>query len=200
MKHPNGTLTKRSGRKGDLKINKRAGRRERGSLTVEDDLIKASEESKGSFVVDLYKKLILVFLLGAFAGFVIGAICEAQASEFTEMEEPLLVTENPGTLPEDTHACSATVIDTGSISLLNKWTYLIEKLLANQDGGPDLTPGEHELGFAITSMGICGTFAEDYRVGIVTSTEDHILFRFDASLGFGPETLIARSESFIPDE
>ncbi len=100
------------------------------------------------------------------------------------------------TLPEDTHACSATGVNDGAIKLLDAWVTVVEKLIAFQErDGPELTPGDHELGYALTSMGTCGTFKQPYNVIILIDTGDYVLFRFDPRLDFGTDTYITSSVS-----
>ena len=100
------------------------------------------------------------------------------------------------TLPEDTHVCYAEGINEGSIRLLDAWVTVVEKLIAFQErDGPELTPGDHELGYALTSMGTCGTFNQPYDVSILIEVEGYILFRFDPRLDFGTDTYITPSVS-----
>jgi len=130
-----------------------------------------------------------------FAGIVavvIGLFIARMAPASSEFNEGFLVV----TLPEDTHVCSAESINEGVIKLLNAWITVVEKLIAwKEKDGPELTPADHELGYAITSTGICGTFAEGYKVSILIDTGSYMLFRFDPDLDFGSGTYITSSVS-----
>ncbi len=98
-------------------------------------------------------------------------------------------------LPENTHVCAAEGINEGSINLIDAWVTVIEKLIAWQEhDGPELTPSDHELGYALTSMGICGTFNQSYDVSILIEAEGYILFRFDPRLYFGTYTYITPND------
>ena len=113
----------------------------------------------------------------------------AAASEFNEWFVQV-------TLPDDTHVCSAERIHGGSIQLIEVWIAVVEKLIAWQEhDGPELTPADHELGYALTSTGVCGTFAEGYKVSILIKAKGYMLFRFDPSLEFGDGTYITPNGS-----
>lgn len=131
-------------------------------------------------------------VFGVIVAIVVGLfVAEAvhSKSEFNEGSTEVI-------LPEDTHVCSANRIEDGSIRLLDAWITVVEKLIAWQEhDGPELTQADHELGYALTSTGVCGTFAMGYKVSILIDTGSYMLFRFDPMLDFGTETYITPSVS-----
>ena len=99
-------------------------------------------------------------------------------------------------LPEDTHVCAVENLGEGSIRLLTAYIIVVEKLIAWQEhDGPELTPEDHELGYALTSTDTCGTFSEPYKVIILVDTAGYMLFRFDPALEFVDLTYITPSVS-----
>ena len=129
-------------------------------------------------------------VFGVMLGVAIGLFIARMATAASEFNEGFVQV----TLPENTHVCSAKGINEGSIRLLDAWVTVVEKLIAFQErDGPELTPSDHEFGYAVTSMGICGTFNQPYNVSILIETEGYILFRFDPRLDFGTDTYITPS-------
>ncbi len=156
-----------------------------GTKYTEDKLQALHNAAEGRTHKSVTFKTFVVFavMLGVAIGLFIARVAPA-ASEFNEGF--LMVT-----LPEDTHVCSAERINEGAIKLLNAWVTVVEKLIAFQErDGPELTPSDHEFGYAVTSMGICGTFNQPYDVSILIEAEGYILFRFDPKLDFGTDTYI----------
>lgn len=127
-----------------------------------------------------------------FAVFAVIVACIVGIATASEFNEGFIEV----TLPEDTHVCIADNLGDGSIRLLNAWIVVVEKLIAwKEHDGPELTPEDHELGYALTSTGVCGTFAMGYKVSILIDTGSYMLFRFDPMLAFGTETYITPSVS-----
>ncbi len=152
-------------------------------LYTEDKLQGLYKAAEGSTHKSVTFKTFAVFavMLGVAIGLFIARVGPA-ASEFHEGLIEVV-------LPEDTHVCSADRIEDGAIRLLEAWITVVEKLIAWQEhDGPELTQADHELGYALTSMGICGTFNQSYDVSILIAADGYILFRFDPKLDFGTGT------------
>ena len=161
-----------------------------GTKYTEDKLQGLHKAAEGRTQKSVTFKTFAVFavMLGVAIGLFIARVAPA-ASEFNEGFVQV-------TLPEDTHVCSADRIEEGSIRLLDAWVTVVEKLIAWQEhDGPELTQADHELGYALTSTGVCGTFGEGYKVSILIDTGDYMLFRFDPSLEFGDGTYITPNGS-----
>lgn len=98
-----------------------------------------------------------------------------------------------GFITANTHLCHTSSITPQTISALDQWAALIERLEA-AGGAIFLSEEDNDLGASLGQW--CSTLADGYPVIFIITKGDHAIVSWDLSLGFAHRPFIIRLDDF----